>query len=414
MTFLDDLKESREPFAIVSGHIYEIHMSNTEPSNYLCLKGKKFPLLKSESIDKLYEDIKREKKCLIKEGIPNEIAKKEIPELTREIITLENLIKNKDSISEKRFILRDVFQAYLSKYTGSATDQEKMSLILDKPNDISFKEPEITLKEFDDIFFCSDSVFKLRKASRESTEFLVIENKRYTFDFFCSYKDYLTLFNSYLKQHIKKQVVAGSERIIQCVSELNLKKERLEELKRSFYMPRRKYVKDHINNTMIYVGTVSDWNGRKRFELCLDLDPFMIERNSERFLFDSVTLSSHIEFLDDTVRITGRPRIKRDCTYNHPFVYEDNSICYSNGNGDRFENEGVTFNFVPYKEDRLFAASNIATSLNIARKILQMGYRGNFLSPVKILMQNNFETEYNNALANRDKVKVHNNDTRNI
>jgi len=147
-------------------------------------------------------------------------------------------------------------------------------------------------------------------------------------------------------------------------------------------------------------GTTIGING---CELYLRLNPFIIRKDGADYSFDEVTIFTQLAFRDNMVRIVGKPRVTSG--YHHPFVYSDGSICY--GNEARFDHEGISWEYMPIDS----AANNAATVMNIARKVMQIGYCGSRVSPVNTLSRTNFTAEHISAMTRRGEI-VFDNDTR--
>jgi hypothetical protein len=426
LTFLEKFYKTQEPFALIQGSLYEMHPVNNgkNPRNSLkYLDSVVLELVESESFRILEKEFFIENHSLIQEIISQAIQslKKRTDNVRGEVVSLQNLLQEHMNNSIEYFLKREIFEAYQSKYSAKATTSQRIKGILNEGiySDININQFSIDdiigqktsvlsrVLQKKDVVVWMDYLFILESTKNDVLQSIQLKGKKY---YLCPYLDLDTLIRAYreaLLKEINTHVQKNISQYDKMIADTQKRKLELQSLKQEVDSINSTKLIDNVHHTILGIKKESE----TRYEVYIQLLPYILKKNGNKYLFDSVTCHTYIEINNNRVKLTGKPTIKTPNNYHHPFVFADNSICY-NEKIDRFYQEGVTWDYISLvnPKDRAYAANNIATALNISRKVLQMGYRGNTIKPVNPLDITNFREEYKKALTcSHPNIKVYEN-----
>jgi hypothetical protein len=136
-------------------------------------------------------------------------------------------------------------------------------------------------------------------------------------------------------------------------------------------------------------------DGSDKITIVRQLDPFCMRHGGLTYAFSGPKIAIDIEKNRFGARIT-KPYVV-DKNYNHPFVYNDGSICFNDLVDDRWERDGISFSFESRYNTINFAL--MATrAMEQGRKNLMYGYK-NGVTPIHKLNMDNFFQESLNWLS---------------
>jgi len=414
-TFLEDFYSTNEPFAIIGGHLFEIHPALNNPRDFFDYHGKKLELVETDSIasfERQYMDVnKNQIEKFLRKKIEFYNSRIESERETIESLPIDTTDSRK--VSRELFLRYDVFNAYLRKHSANTDFEFQFTHF----NDIQqiVQDDNISLDNIVDgtvfrsmirgnVLFAFGKGFCLEKSPTTQEEYLFVRNHIYVPNATFPISDLVSVYSDTLREKVLEKIDTSISSYESVAGDLLERRKKLQQFGSDF----PDLVEDKINGARIGVTQKGNDGNREDYEIYLQLLPYIIRKNDTNYLFRGVTVSVDVSFIDDTVRLQHEPVVTSPENYHHPFVWSDsNSICY-NGNVKRFANEGVTFGAtrINSPSQREYAANNIATALNIARKVLQSGYRGNTVHPVNSLNTSNFQSEYASAQTCQRNVLI--------
>lgn len=430
--FLERFASTNEPFAVIDGIFYEVHPTyrNQRPRNYFRYLDTYFELVEGEYIKDLEGEFFRDNKPNIHRYIDGMLESHERKHKSAKsrIASLEKSIQQYMDKSIENFITKEVFYFYLSKYSNKVTNPQEINDLLEKNSQLDtainpskeFDFSEIIRKssilssvlERKNIMAWLGQIFSLEKSRQELNQGLYFKDSHYDLKSHSKLEDLIKNYGGRITKEITSYVEKNNKSYIDLINRLERSTEDLSSIKDKLTLPEGNLARDNVNNTSLGVRLKKREGDRALYEVYLKISPYIIRKGNNDYLFPRLTLSSDVEIKYNKVRLTGKPKIKSPGHYHHPFVHADNSICYNESNVDVFGNLGVTFQ--PLRTDdpkqRAYAANNIATAFNVARRIFQHGYHGRGFLPVQDLNTTNFSEEYENGSYSRGKQRVYVND----
>ncbi len=415
-TFLDYFKESDESFLIHRGMIYTLHSPQGQDSeNYLYYARKKYAILESEDIDTLKKEYVNSNRGLIERLITGYVKEKYI----NKISTLKDEIKNKKNIFEhwrntstEKFIIKDVFEEYCRLYNlDSSTNKNNNEIIDFNVNDYAnLKSPEIYIEDFEDtelnqifndnsLLIIGQRAYQLRKVNGSCDNFVKLNNIRYKILNSETLDQLISRYNSAISNSIMYIADKNSQSYIETLNEYEKARKDIDNLiskEKNYSLINESQRRSERTKSTIGFKAKGRQNNQLIYEVYLELEPYIIKKSNDYYLFEKVRLGNSLAVLNTKIKIIGKPSVLTQ-SYHHPFVHDNLEICYNDqpDKPDRFEREGVNFGF--FNIDRLEYdgfARNVAVALNISRKAMEYGYNADEVIAVHSLSLTNFPNEY--------------------
>ncbi len=237
------------------------------------------------------------------------------------------------------------------------------------------------------IVFKDCSVFQLHPAEvwnpKTGTSIEVgINSERY----FAEYKESTIEF----EQRYRKELLSYTQYVL--MSEYVLRSE-AEKPSNQFLFNVWNSQKQNVGYTDPRCGTLRIQKGMNAQTIfALELPAYMICVDHETYLFPQVTIGLAVDMGSQTVSMKEAPVVYKPQSYHHPFVFQDNKICYNTK--ERWKMLGITFGDYQIKElAQKKIPEQLALLLYEARRVLTSGYFGKNLFPVAPLSKDRFPKE---------------------
>ncbi|RME15066.1 MAG: hypothetical protein D6797_07465 [Bdellovibrio sp.] len=407
-SFLSSFAATNEPFAVLEDRIWLLEKADFQNNNYLCYSGEFFllqesvyvPFLERDYYEQRREEVEREASRVIKQKLVDPLNRKKT-----ELESLDNLFSRFQDDSVERFIMVDVFNAYHTRYNPREVEEEpEQNAEISSVNIPELSLPQLTVSDLTGIktvlsrvvgerILCLNSnVFSLVKNSSKNplNTHLLFKGKRYELEPLGKISEIESAYQQELFGNVERQVLRRSSDFQVLLEQLrSLKKEREERLKeeQKKYSLHTSYESDEIGFRK---------TGFDTYEVYIKLNPFIIKKNNEYYAFrKQIRIGTTLAANGSTLRITAPARVLTP-PYHHPFVRDDNSICYLvNTKKDRWSELGISFEAQDFsdKKNRKRLAKQVALTLNEGAEALTRRYRQGTI-PVKDLTPENFPEEY--------------------
>ncbi|MEA3514641.1 MAG: hypothetical protein U9R34_04145 [Nanoarchaeota archaeon] len=416
--FLENFRESDESFLIHQGMIYTLHCPTSQNSlNKLFYANRDFNLFQSEDIDTLQEEYLNHSRDSIENLVSDYIQHNYIEKLERLKINIDsqkNLFQETQNNSIEKLIVLDIFDKFcnlcnVSNSNGNKNNKSKTvasNLKLSAINKTMGLSSSLDYAAFGKTPFArylnsismmvlGQRAYSLRKENSITNNYVQIKNHKYkicesqTFDRFIL--DYKKIISKSITSVIQKE----SSNYINQLSEFKKAKTELDILinqENQFNELKERERRAEMFNCTIGFKARGKNNSQDIYDIYIKLDPYIMKKDDNYYQFDTVKIGTSLAVSRNQIKITNKPEVLTK-EYHHPFVWDWLKICDKGYKKDRYEREGV--NFENFNVDYLDGfARNVAVALNVAKKIIEYGYNGSRVSPVKKLSPSKFPEEY--------------------
>lgn len=382
--FLKYFCYSREQFVILNDELFTIEKKPSSDGNSFNIINLNYSLESSDKIKEEEEDFFNRNKTLIENDMSQHIKLKYLDALENEkqnLINLNNIYLSIQDSSLEKFIKIDVY----NKFHHQSDKIQNPNLNLQFDNSIEYptlddlKSEKTVLSDIiqgDGLIGFGNAVFTLRKGhnKNENKGYVKYNNQIYELKDSINLKSFSKKYSDKIKEKIKNIAYQHGSKLLENMDKILQEKRKIESL----------INKQNINS--VKKGKINfRRKSENKYEVSITLEPYIIGRENKYYHFGKVTTGMDISANGNLVQMCNYPKILTN-SYNHPFVWPDMRICYA-GN-QNLTKKGIYANKnynITITKERDEIANIISKALNKARQVLERGYIGKSISPVKYI-----------------------------